>query len=452
MQKITSKIKFIGGVLSLMLATIVGITVYINHASKQDSVVINISGKQRMLTQKITKETFWLQHQLEIEFTSLDAARNEFQSSLKDLQHGNKVRGIYAPPKQCIEERLTQVSQLWQKFDGYLSLFKVLLKETKELKEIMPKKNEDILNISDDVVKLMVKENLNGRLIDDAGRQRMLTQKIALYSSLYLISGDIDYINKFFQAYGLYASTLEIFLKDKTITQSLPLKTILEKNRQMWHQYAKYNMELMNKQKKLNQTLLQIKDINIVTLDVMDSAVDAYSRHSEEQRMMLQYFQYGAALIALLFMLYSARLTLSIEENFSDFLKHSEAFATSLENEEEAQAFKQECPSLQNDELTLASMHMSHFADKMNTVIEHAQQAINASEKAARELEAVSEQIDENLDDLELNEADKKDIDETIDTSEDIVIQTLEELSNTSKLLSQLQNNLNSVVQKTKPS
>jgi methyl-accepting chemotaxis protein len=203
---------------------------------------------------------------------------------------------------------------------------------------------------------------------------------------------------------------------------------------------------MMDKQTSLNETLQQIKHNNVIILDMMDSAVNAYTIYSEQQREFLQNFQYAASIIALLFMLYSARLTMKIEENFTDFLKHSEAMAISLGNGTSSTPFNEEHPALNNDELTIASMHMSHFVDKMNTVIQHAQQAINESENAAKELAIVSEQIDDNLAGLELDDEAKKEI----DTSEDIVIQTLEELSNTSALLNKLQKNLNSVVAKTK--
>ena len=432
-----------------MIASIVFITVYINHASTQDSVVINIAGKQRMLTQKVTKEVFWLQHHSADKYTTLNASIDEFKRSLHDLQNGNEKRKIYAPPKECIAEQLHQVNALWLTFEGYLNEFKTLLHKTKELKSIVPKESELILNISDNVVKQMVKENLEGKLIDDAGRQRMLTQKIAFYLSQYLINGKSEHATSFFHAYTLYKSTLERFLNNEILMQSTSLNTILKKNQQAWRKYETYIIDLMNKQRNLNKTLTQIKDINVVILDSMDSAVDAYSVYSGELRVQLQYFQYAASLIALLFMLYSARLTKNIEENFSDFLKHSEAMAVSLEDEGSIPLYKEECPAMENDELTLASMHISHFVDKMNTVIEHAQQAINESENAARELASVSEEIDDKLENLELDEESKKDIDKTIDTSEDIVIQTLEELSNTSKLLNKLQNNLNNVVEKT---
>ncbi len=448
MTKITSQIKFIGGILSLMIVSIVLITIYINHTSTQDSTVINVAGKQRMLTQKITKEVFWLQHHSSDEYATLDASIDEFEHSLDDLINGNEVRGIYAPPKPCIAEQLHQIHDLWLNFKSYLQEFKTLLHETKTLKEDVPKKSEYILKISDNVVKAMVHADLEGKLIDDAGRQRMLTQKIAFHLSQYLINGQSKHVTSFFHAFSLYKSTLERFLHNQKLMGIPELNTVLTKNKRVWYAYSTYIIDLMDKQRDLNQTLRKIKDINVVILNAMDSAVDAYTAYSSQLHEKLQLFQYIASVIALLFMLYSAYLTRNIEENFSDFLRHSEAMAVSLEDADTRANYK-ENNAVENDELTLASIHMSHFVDKINTVIEHAQQAINESENAARELEVVSQQIDGKLENLELDEASKKDIDKTIDTSEDIVIQTLEELSNTSHLLTQLQHNLNSVVEKT---
>ncbi len=449
MTKITSQIKLIGGVLSLMIVFIVLITIYINHTSTQDSLVINVAGKQRMLTQKITKEAFWLQHHSSDEYTTLNSAIAEFDRSLEDLLNGNKTRGIYAPPKPCIAEQLHQIDALWSTFKTYLDEFKLLLQETRTLKEDIPQESEHILNISDAVVKVMVQAHLAGKFIDDAGRQRMLTQKIAFHLSQYLINGQSKHITSFFHAFSLYKSTLERFLHTPALMELSELNKVLSQNQNVWYAYSAYIIDLMDKQRDLNRILTNIKDINVVVLNAMDHAVDAYTAYSSERHEELQLFQYTASMIALLFMLYSAYLIRKIEENFNDFLKHSQAMAVSLEDDDSKVRYQQ-TDAVENDELTLASMHMSHFVDKINTVIDHAQQAINESENAARELEAVSQNIDGKLENLELDEASKKDIDKTIDTSEDIVIQTLEELSNTSQLLNQLQHNLNSVVEKTR--
>ncbi|MEA3373172.1 MAG: type IV pili methyl-accepting chemotaxis transducer N-terminal domain-containing protein [Campylobacterota bacterium] len=438
MNKITTKVKLIGGILSLMIAAIVVITVIINQNSSHDSIVINVAGKQRMLTQKITKEVMWLQNRGSVDFTNLDAAISEFDNSLNDLMEGNDARGIYAPPKACIKARLGQVRALWLPFHDHLDSFKLLLSQTKTLKATMSESTEAILNISDRVVKQMVKEGMGGRYIDDAGRQRMLTQKLAFHSAQYLITGSAQSVTAFFNAYALYESTLKHFLSDARVQKQVELFKILEKNEQIWFDYANYIIDLMDKQKELNETLAYLTEINIVLLNTMDETVESYSTYSEDQRQFLQYFQYIASFFAVIFMIFAARLTKNIEQNFEHFLQHSEAMASSFSDEGTSDIAK----NRENDELALASMHMSQFMQQMNTVIEHAQQAIHESEQAAQELAAISDSMD---DELALDEDSK----ERIDNSEDIVIQTLDELSNTSQLLTKLQQNLSSVMTKT---
>jgi methyl-accepting chemotaxis protein len=446
MNKITNQIKLIGGMLSFMIAAIVFITVYINQTSKQDSVVINVAGKQRMLTQKITKEVLGLQTSKKPDFTVLDVSIKEFDTTLDDLITGNDERNIYAPPKACMKERLLQVQSLWSSFNGYLQDYKSLLIQSNALKGKLAVQNGTILHASDAVVKQMVADGLGGKVIDDAGRQRMLTQKIALHATHYLITGELKHFSNFYESYGLYEMTLQGFLNDAKLQRLESLQSLLQENREAWKAYSGYIINLMEIQKLINETITYVKDINIVLLETMDSAVESYAVHSENQREFLQYFQYAASLIAFLFMLISAKLTWKIEKHFSAFLERSEAMAVSMGDES---GYDHGHAARHDDELTVASMHMSQFVNKMNTVIEHAQQAIHESEQAAKELAGVTESIDDELDELDLDEASKKDIDKTIDKSEDIVIQTLEELSGTSKLLSQLQNNLNTILSKT---
>lgn len=412
-------------------------------------MVINVAGKQRMLTQKITKEVFWLQTRDIKGLEALDSSRQEFAGSLDDLLNGNEERGIYAPPKPCIKERLGQVRSLWETFDGYVGKYKALLSETDKLKAVFPQKSEAILQISDQVVKQMVAQGLGGAIIDDAGLQRMLTQKIALSATQYLITGEAQFFTRFQNAYTLYGTTLSGFTSDKTIMQQKALKALLEKNQTAWQDYSHYIVGLMEKQKRINEIVLRINELNVVLLDTMDSAVSAYSKYSEDQREFLQLFQYAASLIAIFFMTYTVLLTLRIQKDFGVFLSHSRAMADSLPAEEVTVKYRPSMEMVQKDELAQASIHMSSFVDRVNTILKHAEQAIHESEQAAREFASVNEAIDDRIDAMHLDEVSRKDIDKTIDKSEDIVIQTLEELSGTSKLLAQLQKNLQSIAERT---
>ena len=59
---ISTKIKLIGIFFIILMTSIIITTIYLNEKNKKDAQVINIAGKQRMLTQKISKNIFYIYH------------------------------------------------------------------------------------------------------------------------------------------------------------------------------------------------------------------------------------------------------------------------------------------------------------------------------------------------------------------------------------------------------
>ena len=57
---ISTKIKFIGILFIVLMTSIIVTTMYLNEKNKKDASIINIAGKQRMLTQNISKNVFYL--------------------------------------------------------------------------------------------------------------------------------------------------------------------------------------------------------------------------------------------------------------------------------------------------------------------------------------------------------------------------------------------------------
>ena len=52
---ISTKIKLLGAIISIFMITILVTIIHLNNKNKKDAIVINIAGKERMLTQKISK-------------------------------------------------------------------------------------------------------------------------------------------------------------------------------------------------------------------------------------------------------------------------------------------------------------------------------------------------------------------------------------------------------------
>jgi nitrate/nitrite-specific signal transduction histidine kinase len=60
------------------MTSIIATTIYLNNKNEKDAMIINIAGKQRMLTQNISKNIFYL-------YSNPKSSQNELDLVLKSL-------------------------------------------------------------------------------------------------------------------------------------------------------------------------------------------------------------------------------------------------------------------------------------------------------------------------------------------------------------------------------
>ena len=70
---ISTKIRFIGILFIVLMTSIIATTIYLNEKNKKDALLINIAGKQRMLTQNISKNIFYIYHNDNSSYSELDS-------------------------------------------------------------------------------------------------------------------------------------------------------------------------------------------------------------------------------------------------------------------------------------------------------------------------------------------------------------------------------------------
>ncbi|WP_331775787.1 type IV pili methyl-accepting chemotaxis transducer N-terminal domain-containing protein [Sulfurospirillum sp. 1612] len=443
---INKKIKVVGGLLSLIVVLAIIISVLMNERSKKDSLIINIAGKQRMLTQKISKEVFYNVYKMSTDFRVVDASIYTFENNLHDLIYGNSANGIYPPQNIKITEKLKQVHAMWIPLkEKIVNLEKNLLKMKPDL-DIFTFRIDKMLDLTDTVVQQMVKDNLNQHYIDLSGRQRMLSQRMSLFLKKYLRTSDIEDYNYYLNAKKLYNTTITSFLNDTHVKAHKTLYGVLEKNYTYWKEFEAYAQDLIHYQNTIDVDLKYIYNNNIKVLNAMDEAVWLFTDYSEQKNMFFIYAQFLLLSVGLVIILYSFLLSKEIMNHIDDFVADAKMLATSDLSNLNRFVLR----DAQEDELKEVSNHISSFVTNVNNVLKHSQDAIEKAEKAVLELEMLSESASSALLELDMDEEEKSGYDKKISATEDIAIESTENLLHVTQMLKKLKANLNSITEITK--
>lgn len=442
LSKISTKVKFVSGILSLSIIVIVVLTVLLNEKSEKDSLIINIAGKQRMLTQKMSKEIFYIKSQEFFDFRILDSDIEDFGKSLNLLLNGDESIGIYTPPTPEIDKKLKEVQAIWQPFKKKIEDLKRCSVETRKDKEVMMERIKNLLLVSDTIVKRMVGETLSGHYIDLSGRQRMLSQKMGLYLVRYLRTGSKKEYYNFNSAKNLYSKTITQFINDKNIKKHPGLYKMVEENYALWKEFSKYMASLIKKEEDINSYVSYIYENNTKLLNTMDEAVWLYTEYSEDKSRFIKNFQYIMGVIALIVIFYSFLISKEVGDHIEEFVKKAKNLAISAVNSGKKSEKLDICCE---DDLKEASDHINTFVDKVNNALKFSDDAISRADFAAEELQVIADELENALDGLSKEEKTKLGIDKNLDNTEDIAIESTENLMNVSKMLFKLKENLNNI-------
>jgi len=255
---------------------------------------------------------------------------------------------------------------------------------------------------------LIQDEKADARIINIAGKQRMLTQKM-IAESHRIALGEEGASQEFMKAQKEFNTNLQrLGSGDLRVDENSEVEHLLEEVEKNWKVFEALMLEKI--QKSPLSDLKQIYISGNKTLALMDKTVFAYENHATNKRDFINQTQLLLALCALFVIIYMGSLSLGIHTQLNKFLKHSSKIS----------GHKQ---TGKGSELELAYEHIQYFLNDVEAAIDSASQAVQQSEKASQKL-ALSEQDPHAL--------------EHLDKSEDIVIEANEELYKTSRLLKKL--------------
>jgi len=247
------------GLLGLSVVTLFS-TFTLAEEIKSMGDAVNMAGKQRMFTQRMLKDYAMVGMQNTFGNPSEDLINimNEFHTNLGMLKKYTK--------SDETKKNLENVSTLWEPISKTL--------EAVPTKDAVGKLQEDLdllLKAADDATKSFAKESgkASGEVVDMAGRQRMLSQKMA---SLYMLKvwgiEDPQFKVKLDEAMGLFKTSLAELEKSSLNTEEITALLAKVKRSFMF-------FEMMGRSSsKFVPTLIYKKSNDI--LKNMNSATQAY--------------------------------------------------------------------------------------------------------------------------------------------------------------------------------
>jgi len=442
---INTKLNVAGGTLSLIIICVIVLTVFMNEKSQKDSLIINIAGKQRMLTQKMSKEIFYIKSKQSTDFRALNSATDLFENNLLDLLYGNDAKGIYPPQNDKIQLKLEEVHKLWLPFKKQINNIEEKINLIKADLESLVVRVNTLLVKSDNIVKVMVKHKMSGIFIDLSGRQRMLSQRMAFFLERYLRTDNSeDYIN-FVKAKQLYDETIQMFINDAKVQSISEVNDVVMQTYRYWEIHKTYIAHMIKIENDIKESMDYIYEKNVKLLDTMDTAVWLYTDYSEEKNSGFVKFQYISLIIALLIILFAYILSREIVNHINEFVKKTKALENYDINSIDHKNIQVDEES--EDELIEASNYISGFVKKVNIAMNHSEDAIKKAESAVIELQHLADNVELAMQDLNIDKKEKDNFDKKVNATEDIAIESAENLIHVRKMLEKLQNNLNNMME-----
>lgn len=278
------------GVLFFALFSLLGADVLAVTASEY-AVVINLSGRQRMLTQKMSKEMLLVANGIEAEAnrSSLAKTAELFDTTLKGLRDGSAELGLPPTESAVTRRQLDKVQGLWEPFHGVVKQVvnggDVDVGKVAELNLPLLKNMNTAVRLYEKAAKKATGKSA-GVVINLAGKQRMLTQKMSKEILLVALNHDADENRSNVRnTASLFDRTLK-GLKDGDADLELPktddaaIRAQLEKVDGLWQRFK----PLVDQAGAVGGPALsaaelqQVAELNLPLLKEMNRAVKMYEQ------------------------------------------------------------------------------------------------------------------------------------------------------------------------------
>jgi twitching motility protein PilJ len=174
------RIMYLITALLLSLAIMVVVFWYVGVQAEFDKEYIGYTSEQQVLSQRIAKHALEASAGTGPAFSQLQRTRDRFQQTLKLQRNGNVATGL-PPTPDSLNKELSELERRWEGFSAGVTRVlegEEIIQAVNEAGEVINEFMPQLLEYSDDVVRILVENRAAQEQVRIASRQLMLSQRI----------------------------------------------------------------------------------------------------------------------------------------------------------------------------------------------------------------------------------------------------------------------------------
>lgn len=291
----------------LMLMTMGGVYYQVKQ-QESDSMVINIAGRQRMLSQRIANRTLRAIDGDTQAKEDLQAAVDLFDQSLNGLRDGNSEIGL-PPTSAAIRPQLDKIDKLWEPIHQNLQSVLETSEVGGQVQELafnLGEDSEELLSTSEAVVTALKNVGASETLVDVAGRQRMLSQRMAKFA-LQISQGQTEFTPQLAKTAQIFDESLKTLLAGDEVQGFPPASGTVREQilivETIWEQFYADTRSLIAAAKDYETGLTATRAViegNEPLLQESNKAVTLFEQEAQGKVSRLQFFLAGITIVFLI--------------------------------------------------------------------------------------------------------------------------------------------------------
>lgn len=252
--------------------------------------IINHAGRQRMLTQRMSKEIMLiaLDHDVAANLQSLQSNSDLFARVLRGLRSGDREFGLPPTTDEQILAMLTRVDDLWPMFRSEVSAVITSGSASRRQVTITADTNLPLLRGSDDVVKafeVAARSHAHSMLaiaVNLSGAQRMLSQKMSKELYLIALGQNVDTNRRYLsESMARFAHVHNGLVSGDSELRLLPAPTAalqaqLARVEQLWIEFRSMIAPVAGGEGLDDSLIADSATLNVALLSEMNTAVGMY--------------------------------------------------------------------------------------------------------------------------------------------------------------------------------